>query len=278
MKEDSPRPCPSTAAPAGLSMARSRDDVIAEAVRRMIEVHTEPPPEPAPPIDAAMPEPLPTPSPPPARTAADAPLPCGLSLSVVRGGTSTARRAAPAVLGIAARFLRRPNAPRILAAIVLLAVVIARPWFVVSLLVLALLVALIVFLSLGPDRTCELIAARYDRLHRRDAARAERLRGHARRLSAIASRIVARLPASWTTGLYLPDFEDTPAPPGMLGPDPFDLLRARDRDGVTPTAGSGVSGCAHPGSGPPIVRPRRTPPSAGRCTPDAGRPKRCRPG
>jgi hypothetical protein len=125
------------------------------------------------------------------------------------------------------RFLRRPDAPRWIAGALLLAVFVVRPGFIVLLALFTLFVAGIAYLTLGPDRVSEIVAARFERLKARDPARAEALRRRAARVSRGAARLADRLPAHWTTGLAIPDFEPAGETPEKLRDDPFARL-ARD--------------------------------------------------
>lgn len=119
------------------------------------------------------------------------------------------------------RFLARPDAPRLLALALLVAAFLLHPWFVVALAFLALLAAGTAVLVIGTDVVAERIATWHGRLARRDPERAETIRARAAAISRHLGALLDRLPESWTTGLYLPDFEpeaQRPAPP--VG-DPF---------------------------------------------------------
>ncbi|MEP1934463.1 MAG: hypothetical protein ABJI96_05960 [Paracoccaceae bacterium] len=124
----------------------------------------------------------------------------------------------------AATFFRRPDAPRILAMLILFVVVVIMPWFILSLVLSGILLTLIIYFSLGPDRVCEMVAAWHTRLRCRDLDRAEDIRRRAAFWSKHISAIVSRLPEKWTAGLYLPDFEETSERPEKMKTDPFDRL------------------------------------------------------
>ncbi len=100
------------------------------------------------------------------------------------------------------------------------------PWAVLGMALLALMIGLITYFSLGgPDRVAELVVAWYQRKKAREPERAEEIRARAARISLRLSKIVDRLPEGWTQGLYLPDFEETKPPlPDCLAKDPFDRL------------------------------------------------------
>lgn len=131
--------------------------------------------------------------------------------------------------GLAARaaglaVLRHPQTPRRAGMAVIACVIIVYPWLIVTLLVLTVLVSAIAYLTLGPDRVGERVAAWHAGLRARDPERAETLRRRAAAVSRFMSVLAARLPDRWTSGLYLPDFEDTADRPEILNSDPFDRL------------------------------------------------------
>jgi len=140
------------------------------------------------------------------------------------------KRIAVALIRLAVRFLRRPDAPRLIAIVLLVIAFLMEPWFLVGLFGFGLLTAQIVYFSLGPDRVNELVAAWYDRLRQRDPAKAETIRRRAARSSRQISAIIDRLPDNWTTGLYLPDFEEPEELPEKMKVDPFDRLAAQLND------------------------------------------------
>lgn len=124
----------------------------------------------------------------------------------------------------AASFLRRPDAPKILSLVLLLTLAVLRPGFVLFLIVMGFLTALVLYFSIGPDRVQAWVIARYDRLRDRDPTAADRLRRRAAGATRALARGLDKLPDSWTTGLYLPDFEDPEPVPDRLKADPFDRL------------------------------------------------------
>lgn len=130
-------------------------------------------------------------------------------------------------------FLKRPEAAREFATALLAVYTILFPGYVALYLVLAILSAVIAWLTLGPDRASELVVNWHARLAQRDPERAEMLRLRAARVSATITRWVDQLPDSWTTGFTLPDFEPTGAVPEKLKDDPFEKLAAQvHRDGA----------------------------------------------
>ncbi|MEM8732540.1 MAG: hypothetical protein AAGF79_21735, partial [Pseudomonadota bacterium] len=121
-------------------------------------------------------------------------------------------------------FLRRPDAPRLLAIAVLVLFVLMMPGFSLFLLVLSLLVGLVLYLSFGPDRIEEMAKAWFQRLRARDPAAAEKLW---RRATTVSNRITAlteRLPDRWTSGIQIPAFGNTAQRPEKFDTDPFDRL------------------------------------------------------
>jgi hypothetical protein len=141
-----------------------------------------------------------------------------------RTGPMGVPRIAIVLIRLAARLLRRPDAPRLIAIMLLVIAFLMEPWFLLTLLVLGMLTTQVAYFSLGPDRVSELVVAWYDRLRQRDPERAETIRRRAARSSKQISAIIERLPDKWTTGLYLPDFEEPPELPEKMKSDPFDRL------------------------------------------------------
>lgn len=111
-------------------------------------------------------------------------------------------------------------------AIFAVATMLWRPWLIPSLVLLTLAVAAILWLSIGPDRASQGIAAWHARMARRNPARAETLRRFAARCSLRAERIASHLPDRWTRGLYFPDFE---ADTGADTSNPFERLVPQHR-------------------------------------------------
>jgi len=138
----------------------------------------------------------------------------------VGAGLAAARR-------VAARFLRRPDAPRRLAVALLVIFVIAWPFKVLWLTLLIPLAALITWASVGSEGCAELIARWHERLKARDPDKAERIRLRAAAVSRGLNHGIERLPARWTQGLYLPDFETDGYVPEKLKVDPFEELAAQ---------------------------------------------------
>lgn len=124
----------------------------------------------------------------------------------------------------------RPTKKQI-ALFVLAVVVIWRPWLVPLLLFVALFSALIAYLTLGPDRVAELIAARWEWFQKRYPERAEIVLGKAQRGADRLDAWLAKLPEKWTDGVYLPDLgrSDADGKPLDDKPDPFDRLAAEQQ-------------------------------------------------
>lgn len=121
-------------------------------------------------------------------------------------------------------FLRRPDAPRLLAMALLLTVLIFDPGFMLFLFILSVLTAVVLYFSFGAERVETWVAHRYWQLRERDPVAAEKIRRRAARTSAFLSKLIAKLPESWTSGLYLPEFEEPTELHENLKSDPFDRL------------------------------------------------------
>jgi len=142
---------------------------------------------------------------------------------------SRTRRILALVARLVWQFLRRPDAPRLIALGVIGLVFLMAPGFIIFLVVFTLLSAVLGYFTLGPDRVEEMVVEWYEALSARDPDKAETIRARAARTSRFASAVAARLPARWTAGLYLPNFEPATTTPKELGPDPFDRLAQEAR-------------------------------------------------
>lgn len=131
----------------------------------------------------------------------------------------------------------RPTRKQI-ALFTLLVVMVWRPWLIPGLVFVLFWVGLIAYLTLGPDRISEIAAARWEWFQRRHPERAEAMLGKVQRGADRVDGWLARLPESWTDGIYLPDFGRSASESGALDdqPDPFDRLAA-ERQGMTQGAG-----------------------------------------
>ncbi|MDA5092770.1 RDD family protein [Aliiroseovarius sp. KMU-50] len=125
---------------------------------------------------------------------------------------------------LAVQALSHPRTPRVLAVTILLVVFILWPVFILMLALFTLMVAAIIYLSVGPATVDAFVAKRFYKLRDRDPGRAEELRQRAIRTVRFLDKIVTRLPERWTDGLYLPDFEDGAPKPEKMQSDPFDRL------------------------------------------------------
>lgn len=83
---------------------------------------------------------------------------------------------------------------------------------------------------LGYDRISRMTLARYHAIQVSDPRHAEVLRQRAIRICNRLDALLAKLPETWTRGLYLPDF-DPEEPPEQFASDPFERLQqiARSR-------------------------------------------------
>lgn len=120
--------------------------------------------------------------------------------------------------------LRHPMTPRVLAALVCLTTFLLYPLMTLAMLFVVGLIGAIVYLSVGPERIEAFAARRFEKLQKRDPERADVLRKRAIRVVAILNKGIDVLPERWTSGLYLPDFEDSSIQPDKLGADPFERL------------------------------------------------------
>lgn len=121
-------------------------------------------------------------------------------------------------------FFKRPNAPRILSVLLLLAFLALKPGFVLFLLLITVLIGLVLYFSVGPERAQDWAYNRYRRLSERDPDGARRIRQRAAVASKKLSEIIEKLPERWTMGLYLPDFEEPDKLPEKFRTDPFERL------------------------------------------------------
>ncbi|UYV36397.1 hypothetical protein N4R57_15450 [Rhodobacteraceae bacterium D3-12] len=112
-----------------------------------------------------------------------------------------------------------------------LVVMVWRPWLIPAVVFVLFWVGLIAYLTVGPDRIAEISAARWDWFQQRYPDRAANLRGKVQRGADRVDGWLARLPESWTDGIYLPDFGRSAAEGGTLDdqPDPFDRLAAEQK-------------------------------------------------
>ena len=120
----------------------------------------------------------------------------------------------------------RPKRSHILLAVLAL-IMYFRPFLIPVLILINLLVGLIIYLSLGPDRAHEHLAAAWGWLVRNRPKRAEKLRGMADRFALRFDAFLDRLPDRWAEKLALPDFSQSAQAQSKLEdrPDPFDRLQ-----------------------------------------------------
>lgn len=117
--------------------------------------------------------------------------------------------------------------------IAIVAVMIWRPWLLPGLLFLTLWIALIVYLTVGPDRLAELITPLRARLAARYPDKAAEIRRRAQIGADRVEALLEKLPARWREGIYLPDLGRSGDDIAGLEsrPDPFERLTAeRDRE------------------------------------------------
>lgn len=124
----------------------------------------------------------------------------------------------------------RPTRKQI-AAIVVVAIMLWRPWLIPGLLVVTMLAAVIGYLTLGPDRVSEITSNLWERFSTRYPERAAVMLGKIQRGADRIDGWLARLPDRWTDGLYMPDFGRSEAEAGPVDaqPDPFERLAAEQQ-------------------------------------------------
>lgn len=120
--------------------------------------------------------------------------------------------------------LARPDMPRILAIVLLVVLTVLHTGLVLFMAAMAVVLALVLYFSFGPDRVRTWILRRYSTFKARDPDAADRLRRRAAWVSRAAGAVANRLPERWTQGLYLPDFEEPEEGSEKWESDPFDRL------------------------------------------------------
>jgi len=125
---------------------------------------------------------------------------------------------------LARRIKRFQPSWKLSCAILLAAALVAGPWLVVGFVALIAVCGTLIALCLGGDRRRALSGWVWTRYRTRFPDQADRLNTHSQRISDRMGRLLDRLPARWTAGLYLPDFATTSIPHEKLSEDPFDRL------------------------------------------------------
>lgn len=145
------------------------------------------------------------------------------------GGAPTASGATHRRLRLP-RWLRsyRPTRKHVAWAVVA-GLVLYRPLIVPLVALLLVWLALIAYLTLGPDRWGEILGGAWQRLHARKPELAERIRQRADLFAERFDRVLDRLPEAWADRLALPDFSAS-ATTDTDKPDPFDRLAAEARE------------------------------------------------
>jgi hypothetical protein len=129
--------------------------------------------------------------------------------------------------GLFASFMRRPDAPRVMAMTTLIVVFLVAPLRLLAIGLIVAILGLIAYIALGPDRVNAWVSRWYARLRNTDPQGAETLRRRAALVTGKLSDLLDRLPARWTAGIYLPDFDEISAPPEKMQADPFERLTAQ---------------------------------------------------
>lgn len=164
-----------------------------------------------------------------ARTGAGTSAPKRLPRRIAGAAGAAARRAGEGLLRRIGVFLRRRDAPRLLALSTLGLLFVLRPWALPALLLFVLLGVVALYLSLGEERSARLVLRWYEGVRRRDPERAEVLRSRAAAVSRRLASLLQRLPERWTQGLYLPEFEEPQEVPEKMKSDPFERLAEQTR-------------------------------------------------
>ena len=115
--------------------------------------------------------------------------------------------------------------------ILFVAVMLWRPWLIPGIVLLSVWIGLIVYFTVGPERISELVISGWERFARRSPDRAERALGAIQRWADRLEGWLARLPETWTDGVYLPDLGRSHVEIAEDGPDPFDRL-THERDAL----------------------------------------------
>jgi len=119
----------------------------------------------------------------------------------------------------------RPT-PKHIGVAVLAVIVFLRPWLI-PITVLALsLMAVIVWLSLGPDRVSELVYAQWLRLRARNPERAEKIRQRYQAAVTRINKVLSWIPGKWAKQMRLRDYSDDVQHQAEIYtlPDPFERL------------------------------------------------------
>ncbi|MDQ2091231.1 hypothetical protein [Marimonas arenosa] len=124
------------------------------------------------------------------------------------------------------------------AVLLLLAVMIWKPWLIPGLLFLGLWIVLIAYFTLGPDRVTELVLVFWEWFSKRRPETAQRVLERVQRGADRVDGWLTALPESWTDGVYLPDFGRSAAvsQTEAMDADPFDRLQS-EREDIVARAG-----------------------------------------
>ena len=105
-----------------------------------------------------------------------------------------------------------------------------RPWLIPSILLLSLLVLVISYLTVGPDRFAELVVAGWQRLHRWRPELAETVRLRYEAASARLDAFLRRLPGGWGERVNVPGVARSETAAMDDAPDPFERLAEEARE------------------------------------------------
>lgn len=131
----------------------------------------------------------------------------------------------PAFERVRARVVAYEPKRRHIAVIAFMAVMIWRPWLIPGLVLLLVLVAIIVHLTLGPDRVAELLDPLREKAAKRFPDKAAELHRRAQLGADKVESWVEKLPARWRDNLTVPDLGRS-GEPQFDGEDPFSKLAA----------------------------------------------------
>lgn len=122
---------------------------------------------------------------------------------------------------------RRPT-PKLMFWAVVALIFLVKPWLIPAILFVVFWIALIAYLTLGPDRVAEIVTGGWHRLQRRRPDLASRIRTRADETAMRVDAMLDRVPGKWKEGLYMPDFSQAAADAAALEerPDPFERIAA----------------------------------------------------
>lgn len=138
------------------------------------------------------------------------------------------------VEGAPGRSLRRfVSRPRMLALLLLVIVSFWRPWFIPLLSIILFTSAAILLVMVGAERVGSAVGWWFQRLQKRNPARASRLLHRGNRFLKRAEWLADRLPPAWVQGFHVPDLDAAvaPVPDDAHLQSRFERIAAQERSG-----------------------------------------------